>query len=366
MRKCSKIEEKCIQYINVILVEILRVFSMIIEDIDFERSLPEILRYKKKWCIGISGGADSLCLTLLSYIYASQNNIEIYPIFIDHKLREESSTEIIPIIKILDKFGIRHNIIVWEHSEKIDKNMEKRARDARYRLLHNFCHEKGIDVLLTAHHSLDQWETFFMRLSRGSSLTGLCSIREISIYKDINIIRPLLKFSPGDIKETLYKKFDILNFVVDPSNFDEKYERVRFRKLYPLLFEKYKLNTTNIGLTIKRLQNVEDLLEKVVNEKMILCFSGDYIIRSIFKNFEIELQIRILKRIIHSIIKSDYTRIISYELLERSARKMCLEDFRALNIGGCVFRKDYTKNIRVFKEERKSKNSKLNPILAEK
>ena len=57
------------------------------------------------------------------------------------------------------------------------------------------CLNKKINYLLTAHHMDDQIENFFIRLFRGSGLTGLSSMSESVEYsKKLKIIRPLLGF----------------------------------------------------------------------------------------------------------------------------------------------------------------------------
>ena len=54
--------------------------------------------------------------------------------------------------------------------------------------------------IITAHNLEDQVETFLIRLSRGSGLQGLSSMRQINkIDKNIHLIRPLLN----------YKKFNL-------------------------------------------------------------------------------------------------------------------------------------------------------------
>ena len=58
-------------------------------------------------------------------------------------------------------------------------------------MLLNFCKNKNIKTILTAHNLEDQVETFFIRLSRGSGLTGLSSMQPISkLNKSVNLSRP--------------------------------------------------------------------------------------------------------------------------------------------------------------------------------
>ena len=48
----------------------------------------------------------------------------------------------------------------------------------RYALLSNYCLKKKVKYLVTAHHEDDQIENFFIRLLRGSGLTGLSSMSQ--------------------------------------------------------------------------------------------------------------------------------------------------------------------------------------------
>ncbi|MDR1488779.1 MAG: tRNA lysidine(34) synthetase TilS [Holosporales bacterium] len=316
---------------------------MIIEKIDIP---------KRNFVVAVSGGADSLCLCLLAHEFSSKNDLEMVAVFVDHKLRDESSLEIIPIIDVFQKKGIKSEVLVWNH-EKIIGNLEKRAREARYKLLTDFCRSINVGMLLTAHHALDQWETFFMRLSHGSGLTGLSCIKEKSKYEDIEIIRPLLNFSKIDIKETLHKKFGIKNYVHDPMNDDEKYERVKWRKAYDNFSRKYKLNLENISESIRKLQKAENFLEKTAETEYTNAFDENYLNLSVFKKLHCEIQYRVLRKIIFS---NGYTGIVSYALLERFSKELSNEDgFKAFNIGGCIFRKDKNGKVKIYKEIRKSK-----------
>ncbi len=164
---------------------------MLINIDTLKKYVPE---YFNNFVVGLSGGADSLCLTLLINEYVKIHNYKLVACIVDHKLRKESSTEILPIIEILKNNNIEYKVLVWEHNN-INTKIELLARQARYELLYNFCKTINCNCLCTAHHALDQWETFFMRLSRGSGIRGLSSISQISNYKDIKLLRPLLHLS---------------------------------------------------------------------------------------------------------------------------------------------------------------------------
>jgi tRNA(Ile)-lysidine synthase len=88
------------------------------------------------------------------------------------------------------------------------KNIQAEARNARYEALISYCKKYKVNVLLTAHNLEDQVETFFIRLSRGSGLKGLSSMKPLSkIDTKVNLFRPLL-----DRKKTFFNSNFQKNF----------------------------------------------------------------------------------------------------------------------------------------------------------
>lgn len=293
--------------------------------------------------VGLSGGADSLCLTMLLNEYCHENT---FACIVDHRLRPTSSSEIIPIITILKQNNINYCIKTWEHN-KITGNLEQKARTARYDLLLKYCSEINAEFLCTAHHSLDQWETFFMRLSKGSGLSGLSSIRPITHLKNVKLFRPLLNYSPQDLKETLIKRFNITKYVHDEMNNDDTYERVRWRKAYSM-FENHGLTTASINSTISKLNNANSCLNEISEKLICEIFDGCYLKLESFRHQPLELKMRIL----NGIIQKFSPRIVSYTLLSRMAKEIIRPNFTATNFAGLIFRRDKTKNVKIFPENR--------------
>ena len=99
------------------------------------------------------------------------------------------------------------NLIILKNKTKINKNIQSKARDVRYKLLLNFCNKNKIKFILTGHQRDDQIETFLIRLSRGSGVQGLSSMKKSSnLNKKIKLIRPLLDFKKKDLT-ILAKKY---------------------------------------------------------------------------------------------------------------------------------------------------------------
>ena len=157
-------------------------------------------RYNKPFVAAISGGADSLALAALSELYRIEKKIIIHFILIDHGIRKNSQKEAKSVQKLLKKFSIF--LKIKKNSRKIKANIQKAARDTRYKFLSDFCIKKKIKYILTAHHMDDQIETFLIRLSRGSGVQGLSSMNRVSkLSNKVKIVRPFL-----DIKK---KRFTI-------------------------------------------------------------------------------------------------------------------------------------------------------------
>ena len=101
------------------------------------------LKQSKKIVAAVSGGIDSLSLILIANNWAKKHNIKIIGITVDHGLRKSSHEEAVYINNLLKKYNIEHHILVWE-GEKPKNNIENIAREARYKLIFDFCKERFI------------------------------------------------------------------------------------------------------------------------------------------------------------------------------------------------------------------------------
>lgn len=176
--------------------------------------------------VAVSGGADSLALCLLLNEWANFHQLKLTALTIDHQLRPESKSEAQQVHHWLADRGIHHEILTWNHSNTITSLQEK-AREARYTLLIEYCKHHNIEHLWLGHHSNDQWETFFMRLSHVSGLKGLAGMLPKTLRDGITIYRPFLNIPPQVLKDYLINQNQ--PWIEDPSNQLRKYERIRWR-----------------------------------------------------------------------------------------------------------------------------------------
>ena len=226
------------------------------------------LNIKNNFAVAVSGGPDSLSLAFLAKCFSLINNLSVKFYIVDHKLRENSSSEAKLVFLTLKKFDINCKILNW-HGNKPLANVQALARDKRYFLLTNQCKKNNINHLLLGHHIGDLYENFLIRLFRGSGLKGLTSFGEISEYKKngIKILRPLINLEK---KELIYLSNKVFNFFIkDPSNLNENFKRIRIRNLIEN-FKKEGLDKKKLKLTIRNLkdsnQSINFYVKKNIDE----------------------------------------------------------------------------------------------------
>lgn len=190
---------------------------------DLSRLVPE----NEKVGLAVSGGPDSLALLLLA---AAARPGKVEAASVDHGLREGSSDEAKMVAELCRKLSVPHEILTIEWDEKPVTRIQETARIRRYGVLAEWARRRKIKVLATAHHANDQAETLMMRLRRGAGLSGLAGMRYLVRVpgSDESLVRPLL----GWRREGLAKLCEAAGLMPahDPSNQDEKFERVRIRK----------------------------------------------------------------------------------------------------------------------------------------
>ena len=222
------------------------------------------LDINENFAVAVSGGPDSLALSFLSKIYSIKKNISSKFFIVDHKLRPESSKEAKTVKNVLKKLFINAQILTWKGRKKL-QNTQSLARNKRYELLFTKCNEHKIDNILIGHHQDDLFENFFIRLLRGSGLKGLISLDYKNKIGNKNLLRPLLYEKKDDL---IFLSNYVFNFYVeDPSNKDEKYQRIKIRKLINEL-QKDGLDKKKFIKTIGNLKHSNNVVDFYVKKNL--------------------------------------------------------------------------------------------------
>jgi tRNA(Ile)-lysidine synthase len=176
--------------------------------------------------VAVSGGPDSLALVLLAERWARQRGGQAWALTVDHGLRPESAEEARTVAGWLAARAIPHDILVWA-GDKPTSGIQEAARDARYRLLAEWCRAHGCLHLLTAHHREDQAETHLIRCRAGSGIDGLAGMSAVRELAGCRLVRPLLSVPRARLLALLVEEGQ--PFLRDPSNLNPAFERARLR-----------------------------------------------------------------------------------------------------------------------------------------
>ena len=321
------------------------------EKLDDPRIKGIYLNFKKKisshvtngFCVAVSGGVDSMALSFLAKCYSIENNKKCYFFIVDHKLRKNSTLEANLVKKKLKSFQISSKILTIK-KKKISTNIQSFARDNRYKLIIKQSLVKKIDMIVTAHHSDDLIENFFIRLLRGSGLKGLISFSKIKskvTHDDkIFILRPLLDTSKKDL---IYLSKNTFNFNVnDPSNLDDKFLRVKVRKLISnlekdgLTFNKFKLSLNNLS---KSNNAIDYYVKKNIDDNSnYLKLTNSIILKDDFLKQPDEIVFRSFSELIQKIGKKEtFARGAKVDNLLKFLRST--NNYSKKTLSGCIIQK---------------------------
>ena len=161
----------------------------------------ELFEKNEKLVVGVSGGADSMCLLSLLCKYRKEEPFDMTVVHINHGIRKEASEDAKCVEAVCREYKVP--FVLKEYSvnalaKEWGMSTEEAGRKVRYDA---FAQVLGQDngKIVVAHNQNDVAETVLFNLFRGSGSTGLIGIRP----KNGNIIRPLLCFSREEIEAYL-------------------------------------------------------------------------------------------------------------------------------------------------------------------
>jgi tRNA(Ile)-lysidine synthase len=213
----------------------------------------------------VSGGPDSIALMhgLARWAGIGQRP-PIHVATVDHGLRPEAAEEAAFVAREAALLNLPHRTLTWAGQKPVT-GIQEAAREGRYRLLVEHAREAGASHLVTAHTLDDQAETVMMRLSRGSGLSGLAGMRRDTDRQGIRHLRPLLGLPKSHLLDLCRRHG--WRFVNDPSNADERYARVRWRRLMPLLAAE-GLTAERLGRFAERAAQADEALDLKAREAL--------------------------------------------------------------------------------------------------
>jgi tRNA(Ile)-lysidine synthase len=196
-----------------------------------------LLDFSKPVLVGVSGGADSLCL--MDILAGAGYRLTVA--HLNHNLRAEADAEAEQVRDYARKLGVDFiggKIDVRSVKEDEHLTLEEAARKVRYEFLFEKACLVGAQAVAVAHTADDQVETILMHLLRGAGLAGLKGMlfrtSPTAWSREIPLVRPLLGIWRTEVLEHVLSRG--YEPVYDASNLDITYSRNRLRhELIPML-----------------------------------------------------------------------------------------------------------------------------------
>lgn len=248
--------------------------------------------------VGLSGGADSVCLLHILNNIKEVFGLKLHAVHINHMIRENAKRDEDFSVKLCEELNIPITVCKTDciaKAKEMGISLEEAGRNERYRLFNEIGQKefKGEYLIAIAHHGDDVAETVLFNLARGTGINGLSSIKPING----NIVRPLLCLDRNEINEYLHIN-NILH-IEDETNQSDDYSRNKIRhQVIPVLNEITNGASNHIAQTAFMLGEIEDYLSIETNkaiEEYIEPISNGVLI----KNDLTKIHDAIKKRVIH-------------------------------------------------------------------
>ncbi len=206
--------------------------SRIIEKVNNYIAVNQMIEAGDRIVLGLSGGADSVCLLILLLDIASKYGIrssDIYGVHINHMIRgleadedEEFARELCEA-KGVNFVSFRKDITAY--AKELGVSVEEAGRKYRYECFDEVATGKGCTKIAVAHNKNDMAETVIFNMLRGTGLKGMAGMQPVRG----RIIRPILDITRDEILEYLKSKQQ--DYRNDSSNDGLDYDRNKIRHM---------------------------------------------------------------------------------------------------------------------------------------
>jgi len=218
-----------------------------------------LIQQKELVVVGVSGGADSVCLLHVLAKWRRRPGIRLHIAHLNHQIRGvESQADAEYVSNLAGSLGIpitidRQDVAAYRTERKC--SLEEAARELRHAFFARVARKVGAHRIAIGHTRDDQVETILMHILRGTGITGLCGLAPCSplVYdsqgmslpaeapsvakrqrSNLLVIRPLLDITREETAS--YCQKHQLDPRIDSSNLSPSFFRNRLRlHLLPLL-----------------------------------------------------------------------------------------------------------------------------------
>lgn len=239
-----------------------------------------MLRNDSRILIGLSGGADSVCLLriLLELKNAAYPGLQLRAVHVHHGLRQNADGDAAFVRSLCEQWDVPLRVVRVRAAEEAGRrgmSVEEAGRALRYESFRDSCMEWNAEepgeepvVAAVAHHLEDRAETVLFHLCRGSSIAGLAGIRPVSDYRGIRVIRPLIRCTREEIEAFLVDKGQ--PWREDETNYGTEATRnyIRLRILPALREHVNRESEEHIARTAEDVEEAEAYLKAVTDQAL--------------------------------------------------------------------------------------------------
>lgn len=213
--------------------------------------------------LGVSGGADSVCMLHVLYSLREKYHLKLYVVHVNHGIRgSEAKRDADFVEQMAENLQIPFRVVtanIPEMAKEQKLSEEEAGRIFRYNTFEQVANEVGANKIAVAHNLNDNSETVLFNLFRGSRLKGLTGISPMRGQ----IIRPLLCCSRNEIEQ--YLQENNLSYCTDSTNKETDYSRNRIRlKLMPYIKE--NINQKAEYNIVNAAENLSQVYEYIYGE----------------------------------------------------------------------------------------------------
>lgn len=226
-----------------------------------------MIDYGDKIIIGVSGGADSICLLFMLWQLHKQLGCTLYVVHVEHGLRGEAALEDCRYVEeFCGKLGIScrsFHVDVDKRAREEKLSEEEAGRKVRYELFYQECARVGGNKIAVAHNKKDCAETFLWNVVRGAGTKGMASIQPV---RD-KIIRPILCLDRSEIEAYLEEQH--ITYRIDESNLSNAYTRNKIRNvIFPYMEQ--ELNSQAVSHLAEAAMHMQQIHAYIANQVEIL------------------------------------------------------------------------------------------------
>ena len=231
-------------------------------NIEYKNVIPD----KSTIIVGLSGGPDSVFLLHFLISLRDQKNLTLIAAHLDHGWRKDSANDAQFCKELTHSLSVQFENATLQELKltfKFNGSKEEIGRKARRAFFESLVQKYNANAIALAHHFDDQEETFFIRLIRGASLSGLTGMKA----KEGLYIRPLLALRKAEILS--YLDEHKIPYLTDPSNESPEFLRNRIRNTaIPALRACDDRFDNNFESTLENLQQTEEFLQQFAQKKL--------------------------------------------------------------------------------------------------